>query len=95
MEENPRQHMITRPEPPPHCLQCGQILSLIPRLHGGGRKREYCNNACRQRAYRLRVKKRKRRAPQPDHLPRCSCGTGDATTPGPLHHHDCEMGGRE
>jgi hypothetical protein len=93
MAEDPRQHMTTNPEPPPHCLQCGQILNLIPRLHGGGRERLYCNNACRQRAYRLRVKKRKRRAPQPDHLVQCSCGMGNATMPGDLHHYDCPLRG--
>ena len=25
-------------------------------------------------------------------LPRCSCGQGSATMPGPAHHHDCPMG---
>lgn len=82
------------PHPPPHCPVCGQILNLIPRQHKGGRPRIYCKDACKQRAYRLRKAKQKLERQTLDHLPRCSCGMGSATMPGPLHHHDCEMGGK-
>lgn len=46
--------MTNKPQPPPHCPICGQILNLIPRKRKGGRPRIYCSNRCKQRAYRLR-----------------------------------------
>lgn len=56
--------MTDQPHPPPHCPTCGQILNLIPRQRRGGRPRIYCKNACKQRAYRLRLAKRKPTPPQ-------------------------------
>lgn len=37
----------------PHCRQCN--VPFARRAKGGRRPREYCSNACRQKAYRLRT----------------------------------------
>ncbi|MFG2030519.1 hypothetical protein [Streptomyces sp. NPDC048825] len=42
----------------PKCRQCGRHYTLErargPRMNEGGRPRQYCSNACRQKAYRER-----------------------------------------
>ncbi|MEU9663479.1 hypothetical protein [Streptomyces chartreusis] len=42
----------------PECRQCGQRFTpeglRVPHMGPGGRPRQYCSNACRQKAYRER-----------------------------------------
>lgn len=84
--------MTDKPQPPPHCPVCGQILTLLPRQRKGGRPRIYCKNSCKQRAYRLRLAKRKAAQTDPPNPVECTCGMGSATMPGPLHSYDCPLG---
>lgn len=55
--------MTTTPLPRPCCPVCTQYLNLLPLPKPGGRRRIYCSNRCRQRAYRLRKAKRDLAAP--------------------------------
>jgi len=45
-----------QPPLPGFCAECGRELPLSTRRRRGGREREYCGAACRQRAYRRRQK---------------------------------------
>jgi len=39
------------------CSQCGKSFYSKRHINGGCRPPEYCSNACRQKAYRLRKKR--------------------------------------
>lgn len=58
MSAHPRDETSVFRHRTPGCVACGAEL----RQAGTGRRRLFCGPACRQRAYRLRVEARTRRA---------------------------------
>lgn len=51
-----RRREQARGEPPSKCAHCGELLGL-DRSPWGGRDQKYCNDACKMKAYRRRLKR--------------------------------------
>lgn len=77
--------------PPSPCPGCGRPLATsVPGAGARGRRRIWCSNACRQRAYRARLSASEDAAPPPPNPPQSSKPAEPSKPPPQLATHDLD-----